>query len=234
MSAQWLLFGALIIVLVAFCLRTSKVLVWGNLITYIYIYILGQFSLQILMFIILLLLILFYFSGLIDSNFVFAIGLIFMNFVGFRSYLEAHSLQSPKSSSRPFSLFSLAQVPRAVSAHSSTGLYATRAISTDRVERPVQRNPSRTWPVLIDSFAPRAEAPDPCSRVLQSARTVSVPRVRRAGFARAVQTKHAPCNFVQKQLLHTGQQHAPCLGPVCGTLSPARPVQFIPDPCSQL
>ena len=91
-SAQWLLFYALIIVLIAFCLRTSKGLVWGNLITYIYIYILGQFSLQILMFIILLLLILFYFSDLFDSNSVFAIELIFVNFVGFRSYLEAHSL----------------------------------------------------------------------------------------------------------------------------------------------
>ena len=101
MSAQQLLFGALIIVLVAFCLRTSKGLVWGNLITYIYIYILGQFSLQILMFIILLLLILFYFSGLFDSNFVFAIGLIFVNFVAFRSHLEVHSLQSPNPASRP-------------------------------------------------------------------------------------------------------------------------------------
>ena len=103
MSAQWLLFGALIIVLVVFCLRTSKSLVWGNLITYIYIYILGLFSLQILMFIILLLLILFYFSGLFDSNFVFTIGLIFVNFIGSRSYLEAHSLQSPNSASRPTS-----------------------------------------------------------------------------------------------------------------------------------
>ena len=160
MSAQWLLFGALIIVLVAFCLRTSKGLVRGNLITYIYICILGQFSLQILLFIILLVFILFYFSGLFDSNFVFAIGLIFVNFLAFRSYLEAHSLQSPKSSSRPFSLFSPAQVPRAVSAPSSTGLYATRANSTDRAERPVQRSPSRTWSVLCLS--------DPCSSVLRA------------------------------------------------------------------
>ena len=101
MSAQCLLLGALIIVLVAFCLRTSKGLVWGNLITYIYIYILGLFSLQILMFIILLVFILFYFSGLFDSIFVFAIGLIFVNFIASRSYLEAHSLQSPNPASRP-------------------------------------------------------------------------------------------------------------------------------------
>ena len=101
MSAQWLLFGALIIVLVAFCLRTSKSLVWGNLITYIYIYILGLFSLQILMFIILLVFILFYFSGLFDNNSIFAFGLIFVNFVASRSYLEAHSLQSPNPASRP-------------------------------------------------------------------------------------------------------------------------------------
>ena len=47
-----------------------------------------------------------------------------------------------------------------------------RAADTNRAKRPVQRNPSRTRPVLIDSCAPRAEAPDLCSRVLQSARTV--------------------------------------------------------------
>ena len=101
MSILCLFFGALIIVLVAFCLRTSKGLVWGNLITYIYICILGQFSLQILLFIILLVFILFYFSGLFDSISVFAIGLIFVNFIASRSYLEAHSLQSPNPVSRP-------------------------------------------------------------------------------------------------------------------------------------
>ena len=95
MSAQWLLFGALLIVLIAFCLRTSKGLVWGNLITYIYIYILGLFSLQTLMFIILLLFILFYFSSLFDNISVFAIGLICVNFIAFRSHLEVHSLKSP-------------------------------------------------------------------------------------------------------------------------------------------
>ena len=92
MSILCLLLGALIIVLVAFCWRTSKDLVWGNLITYIYIYILGLFSLQTLMFIILLLFILFYFSSLFDSISVFAIGLIFVNFVTFKSHLEVHSL----------------------------------------------------------------------------------------------------------------------------------------------
>ena len=134
MSILCLLLGALIIVLVAFCLRTSKGLVWGNLITYIYIYISGQFSLQILLFIILLVFILFYFSGLFDSISVFAIGLIFVNFVASRSYLEAHYLQSP------------AQESRAVSKPSSTGLCSTRATSTDRAERPVQRSRSAHGP----------------------------------------------------------------------------------------
>ena len=92
MSILCLLLGALIIVLVAFCLRTSKGLVWGNLITCIYIYILGLFSLQTLLFIILLLFILFYFSSLFDSISVFAIGLIFVNFAAFRSHLEVHNL----------------------------------------------------------------------------------------------------------------------------------------------
>ena len=36
---------------------------------------------------------LFYFSGLFDNNSIFfAIGLIFVNFVAFRSHLEVHSL----------------------------------------------------------------------------------------------------------------------------------------------
>ena len=44
---------------------------------------------------------LFYFSNLFDNNSIFAIGLIFMNFVAFRSHLEVHSLQSPNPASRP-------------------------------------------------------------------------------------------------------------------------------------
>ena len=44
---------------------------------------------------------LFYFSGLFDNNFIFAIGLIFVNFVAFRSHLEVHSLQSLNPASRP-------------------------------------------------------------------------------------------------------------------------------------
>ena len=80
MSAQCLLLGALIIVLVAFCLRTSKGLVWGNLITYIYICNLGHFSFHILLFIILLVFILFYFS---NHSIVFRFSCYWANFVNF-------------------------------------------------------------------------------------------------------------------------------------------------------